>query len=145
MAGDHILDEITPNITLWSYDRDPLKEYLSSLDKVSKYDVELVLPGHRSLLGDPEKRIRELKKHHEMRAEEVVAILAEGPQNAFQVAAKMSWDITYASWDLFPMTQKWFATGEAIAHLKYLEEQGLIQREMDEDAKGFLFRKGAGI
>ena len=145
VAGDHILDEITPNITLWSYDRNPLKEYLSSLDKVSKYDVELVLPGHRSLLGDPEKRIRELKKHHEMRAEEVVAILAEGPQNAFQVAAKMSWDITYDSWDLFPMTQKWFATGEAIAHLKYLEEQGLIQREMDEDAKGFLFRKGAGI
>ena len=115
------------------------------MDKVSKYDVELVLPGHRSLLGNPEKRIRELKKHHEMRAEEIVAILAEGPQNGFQVAAKMSWDITYDSWDLFPMTQKWFATGEAIAHLKYLEEQGLIQREMDEDAKSFLFRKGAGI
>ena len=43
------------------------------------------------------------------------------------------------------MTQKWFATGEAIAHLKYLEEQGLIQREMDEDGKGFRFRKGSGI
>jgi glyoxylase-like metal-dependent hydrolase (beta-lactamase superfamily II) len=130
---------------LWSHDRNPLKEYLSSLDKVSNYDVELVLPGHRGLLGDPEKRIRELKKHHEMRAEEIVAILAEGPQNAFQVAANMSWDITYDSWDLFPMTQKWFATGEAIAHLKYLEEQGLIQREMDADAGSFLFRKGAGI
>ena len=145
VAGDHILNEITPNITLWSYDRNPLKEYLSSLNKVSKYDVELVLPGHRSLLGDPEKRIRELKKHHEMRAEEVVGILMDGPQNAFQVAAKMSWDIDCDSWDLFPMTQKWFATGEAIAHLKYFEGQGLIQREMDEDAKSLLFRKDAGI
>jgi glyoxylase-like metal-dependent hydrolase (beta-lactamase superfamily II) len=144
VAGDHILDEITPNITLWSYGRNPLKEYLSSLDKVSKYDVELVLPGHRALLGDPEKRIGELKSHHEMRAREIFSILGEGPQNGFQVAAKMSWDITYDSWDLFPMTQKWFATGEAIAHLKYLEEQGLIQREMNEDAKSFLFRKGIG-
>jgi glyoxylase-like metal-dependent hydrolase (beta-lactamase superfamily II) len=145
VAGDHILDEITPNITLWSYDRNPLKEYLSSLDNVSKYDVEIVLPGHRSLFGNPEKRIRELKSHHEMRAGEILAILGQGPQNAFQVAGKMSWDITYDSWDLFPMTQKWFATGEAIAHLKYLEEQGLIQREMDEDGKGFRFRKGSGI
>jgi len=31
-------------------------------------------------------------------------------------------------------------TGEAIAHLKYLEEQGLIQREMDEDVRSFVFR-----
>ena len=145
VAGDHILDEITPNITLWSYDRNPLKEYLSSLDKVSKYDVELVLPGHRGLFGNPEKRIRELKSHHEMRAGEILAILGQGPQNAFQVAGKMSWDITYDTWDLFPMTQKWFATGEAIAHLKYLAEQGLIQREMDESGKDFRFRKGVGI
>ena len=140
IAGDHILDEITPNITLWSYDRNPLMEYLASLDKVSKYEVELVLPGHRRLLGNPEKRIQELKSHHEMRAREIVAILMEGPQNAFQVAAKMSWDITYDSWDLFPLRQKWFATGEAIAHLKYLEDQGLIQREMEEDGKSFVFR-----
>jgi len=31
-------------------------------------------------------------------------------------------------------------TGEAIAHLKYPEEQGLIQREMDEDVRSFVFR-----
>ena len=115
-------------------------EYLASLDKINKYDVELVLPGHRSLLGNPEKRIQELKSHHEMRAREIVTILMEGPQNAFQVAAKMSWDITYDSWDLFPLRQKWFATGEAIAHLKYLEVHGLIQREMDEDRNSFVFR-----
>ena len=36
----------------------------------------------------------------------------------------MHWDMTYSSWDEFPIPQKWFATGEAIAHLRYLEEQG---------------------
>ena len=40
----------------------------------------------------------------------------------------MHWDMTYSSWDEFPIPQKWFATGEAIAHLRYLEEQGAIRR-----------------
>jgi hypothetical protein len=44
----------------------------------------------------------------------------------------MSWDIIYDSWDLFPIAQKWFAIGEANSHLKYLEEKGMIRREMRE-------------
>ena len=55
------------------------------------------------------------------------SILGKGSKNAYQVASQMSWDINYDSWDLFPVFQKWFATGEAIAHLKYLEERGLVQ------------------
>jgi hypothetical protein len=39
----------------------------------------------------------------------------------------MNWDILCDSWDLFPVSQKWFATGEAIAHLKYLKEKGIIK------------------
>jgi hypothetical protein len=58
--------------------------------------------------------------------------LGKGRKNAFQVASQMTWDIIYDSWGLFPATQKWFATGEAIAHLKYLEEKGLIQKQIKE-------------
>jgi hypothetical protein len=42
----------------------------------------------------------------------------------------MSWDIVARSWDDFPIMQRWFATGEAIAHLRYLESKGLIRREL---------------
>jgi hypothetical protein len=42
----------------------------------------------------------------------------------------MTWDIAYNSWNLFPVSQKWFATGEAISHLKYLEEKGVIRKEI---------------
>jgi hypothetical protein len=42
----------------------------------------------------------------------------------------MNWDILCDSWDLFPVSQKWFATGEAIAHLKYLKEKGILRAEM---------------
>lgn len=132
VAGDHILSDITPNISLWSDEGDPLDEYLKSLDKIHKFDVRLVLPGHRKLFKDCKKRIQELKLHHRKRTEEVLSILKKGSQDAFQVASQMSWDLTYASWDLFPVPQKWFATGEAIAHLKYLEGKGKVKRQEEE-------------
>lgn len=130
VAGDHMLRDITPTITLWSDEWNPLKEYLDSLDKVYELDIELVLPGHRDIFRNPRERIHELKHHHQKRLDEIISILRKGRKNAFQVASQMTWDIIYESWSLFPVTQKWFATGEAIAHLKYLEETGMIKKEM---------------
>ncbi|MCL6634580.1 MAG: MBL fold metallo-hydrolase [Peptococcaceae bacterium] len=130
-SGDHILGDITPNISLWSDDQNPLREYFESLDKVGSLAIDLVLPGHRSLIKDCRGRIEELKAHHLKRAEEILAIVGERAMDAYQVAARMSWDLTYESWDLFPPPQKWFAAAEAIAHLKYLEDEQLIQRKTD--------------
>jgi len=67
----------------------------------------------------------------------VLSILEKGKQNAFQVASQMTWDIGYKSWDLFPPTQKWFAFGEALAHLRYLEEEGTVRWEMEK--RGIVF------
>lgn len=125
-SGDHLLLDITSNIQSLSDDRNPLKEYLESLDKVSGLDIEIVLPGHRSIFKNFRDRIQELKDHHEKRADEVLSILKKKSQTAFEVASQMHWDIVFDSWSLFPVMQKWFAVGEALAHLKYLEEKGMI-------------------
>jgi len=130
VAGDHVLSDITPNILLMSDEWDPLKAYLASLDKIYEFDIQLVLPGHRGTFTNWRERIQELKDHHQKRLDEIIAILGESKKSAFQIASQMSWDILYDSWDLFPVPQKWFATGEAIAHLKYLEEKGVIRKEM---------------
>jgi glyoxylase-like metal-dependent hydrolase (beta-lactamase superfamily II) len=137
VSGDHILNDITPNIQLWSDEWDPLKEYLAGLDKVYQLDIELVLPGHRGIFKNCKERIQELKHHHRNRLDEIVSILEKGKMNAFRVASKMSWDIVSDSWDLFPVSQKWFATGEAIAHLKYLKEKGRIRSEMRKQKRVF--------
>jgi glyoxylase-like metal-dependent hydrolase (beta-lactamase superfamily II) len=129
--------DITPTITLWSDEWNPLKEYLESLDKIYELDIELVLPGHREIFGDPRKRIQELKHHHQKRLDEILSILRKGRKNAFQVASQMTWDIVYDSWDLFPVSQKWFATGEAISHLKYLEEEAVIRKEMHQQKRTY--------
>ena len=130
ISGDHILNDITPNILLWSGEWNPLKEYLKSLDKVYELDIEIVLPGHRGIFRNCKERIQELKHHHYKRLEEIASILEKGRRNAFQVASRMSWDNIYDSWDLFPVFQKWFATGEAMSHLKYLVEEGIVLKEM---------------
>ena len=128
VAGDHILIDITPNIQCWSDTDNHLKHYLASLDKVNKLQVDLVLPGHRRLINNHRARIEELKKHHALRLDEVLAILQKGSMSAFEVAAHMSWDIDCERWDQFPVAQKWFATGEALAHLRYLEEEAKVVR-----------------
>jgi hypothetical protein len=54
--------------------------------------------------------------------------MANGSLSAYEVASRMTWDIKCDSWEEFPLAQKWFATGEAISHLRYLKEKGLIER-----------------
>jgi len=131
-AGDHILGDITPNIQAWAGDEDPLAAYIQSLNKIAELDMNLVLPGHRSLIPNGRKRIRGLKRHHLARCNEVLDILREnGGFSAYQTASKMTWDIKADHWEDFPLMQKWFATGEAIAHLRFLEHRGLAKKNLD--------------
>jgi glyoxylase-like metal-dependent hydrolase (beta-lactamase superfamily II) len=132
IAGDHILIDITPNIQCWSDRENPLDDYLKSLKKVAALDVVRTLPGHRRLMDDPRPRIAELQAHHRIRLEEVLKILVDGPRSAYDTAARMTWDIQADNWEAFPVAQQWFATGEALSHLRYLEEAGKVTRSEAE-------------
>ena len=132
LSGDHVLGDITPNITVWAMDDDSLGDYLASLDKVAELDVELVLPGHRTSFNGFQGRIDELKRHHRHRLDEVLAVLAAGTGTAYQVASQMTWDIVAKSWQDFPVVQKWFAVSEATSHLRYLEHRDqVVSAEQD--------------
>jgi hypothetical protein len=57
--------------------------------------------------------------------------LAKGDKDAYEVASLIPWSIVdFEGWDGVPLLQKFFATGEAFSHLKYLEEKGRVQKEM---------------
>jgi glyoxylase-like metal-dependent hydrolase (beta-lactamase superfamily II) len=128
-AGDHILEDITPNIIMFDENANPLAHYLESLDKIDRFDISHVFPGHRRVFSDCRGRIAELKHHHALRLKEVKDILAKGRKSAYETASRMSWDIECEDWGDFPVAQKWFATGEAYAHLLYLTAQGEVIRE----------------
>jgi len=130
-TGDHVLFDITPNITSWPTIDDSLGDYLESLRKIREYPVKTALPGHRKP-GGFHARIDELFLHHEKRLEEVKNIIHETPGlTAYEVAGRMRWKIRAANWDEFPVSQKIFAVGECMAHLDYLRLRGAIRCELD--------------
>lgn len=131
LSGDHILGDISPNITSWVPGRNPLKEYFASLAQTARLEIDVVLPGHRALVRDHRARIAEIRLHHERRLDEVRSLLAGRRLTAFDLAAQMTWDLR-GRWAGWPMAQKWFATGEAIAHVVYLESLGEVAREPGE-------------
>ena len=139
-SGDHVLFDITPHIESWAYTTNSLADYMASLDKVANLPVDLVLPGHRNFQGILKDRVDELKIHHRERADEVMDVLGGEALNAYRIAAGMTWDIDCETWEDFPIAQKWFATGEAIAHLRYLEGENRITRNAGQ--KIITFRAG---
>jgi glyoxylase-like metal-dependent hydrolase (beta-lactamase superfamily II) len=128
ICGDHILFDITPNITHWEQLDNSLKHYLLNLEKVYALDVNLILPGHRIVWNDHRKRIRELQEHHRNRLAEALSALNDGGKTAWEVAPYITWDIDCNSWAEFPSVQKFFAVGETIAHLDYLVSEGKVRK-----------------
>lgn len=126
-TGDHVLFDISPNITSWAGVPDSLGDYLKSLHKIDGYDVETALPGHRET-GRFHARIAALLGHHEKRLARCLEIVKRRPeQTVCEIASQMHWKIRGSTWDEFPMPQKWFAVGEAASHLQHLEVCGFIK------------------
>lgn len=138
-SGDHVLLDITPNITWWPFLENSLKSYLESLDKVRDLEVNLVLPGHRRLWKDLRARVDEIKRHHDIRLKEAFNAL-DRPKTAWEVAPSITWDLKYERWEDVHVVQKWFAVGETVAHLEYLLKQGAVQKETGDDGKVRYFR-----
>lgn len=128
IVGDHVLFDITPNITYWLNMEDALEQYLISLEKVKALDVKLVLTGHRRIVHDLHGRVEELQEHHRTRLHEVLTALSDGEKNILQIAPHITWDLDARTWEAFPPQQKWFAFGETLAHVRYLEDKGKVQR-----------------
>jgi glyoxylase-like metal-dependent hydrolase (beta-lactamase superfamily II) len=128
-SGDHILEDITSNISMFDDNGNPLQCYRQSLDKIDRFDIAWVFPGHRRIFTDCRGRIAELKRHHQARAEEIKSVLARGRRSAYETASLMTWDIHYDMWEDFPVPHKWFACGEVLSHLLYLLNRNEIKRE----------------
>lgn len=127
IAGDHVLETITPNVGFWPEIEDPLGAYLKSLLKVRNLEVDLTLPGHGRPFSNLKKRVDELLSHHQRRCEEILEALNE-PKTAYEVASLIHWDIG-GNWSEFTVHQKWFALSETISHLHYLVKRGKVRKD----------------
>ena len=93
-TADHILFDITPNITHWSESEDSLGDYLDSLVKIRGYEMETAFPAHRKNDMDVYVRISQIIEHHLVRLCETVDALAGHPDtHATDIAAYLKWSM----------------------------------------------------
>jgi glyoxylase-like metal-dependent hydrolase (beta-lactamase superfamily II) len=142
-CGDHILGKITPNITFWGFKYgDILGTYLKSLDFVYNLDIDYLFSAHRFLVDNHRKRIEELHGHHDQRLEETRhALKKSGRSTVREVTKQLKWDIRSKNWDDFPKSQKWFAVGEAHAHLEHLKFLGEVIMEEENGVLYYSIKK----
>lgn len=125
LVGDHILDKITPNISLWpDCNPNPLETYLHSLRKISTLDIYKAYPAHGRVIDNVHSRIEQLLVHHEERLDKM-AELVKQEKTAFQVA-----DEVFSHREL--NAHQWrFALAETLAHLEYLFLAGRLEKRIE--------------
>jgi hypothetical protein len=103
-------------------------------------DVRLALPAHRES-GDFKDRVEQLLLHHENRLAEALDIVTKkAAQSCYEIASQMTWKISDNSWSAFPLSQKYFAVGEARSHLRHLEARGNVRAETLDGVDHFFIR-----
>ena len=126
-SGDHLLPKITSNIGLWpGGESNPLKNFFSSLQKIDRHSIELVLPAHGESFHEVKARIKELFQHHRDRLDLMAQRAGEG-HTAFAIC-RMIFGTDLSVHDLH------FAIAETIAHMVFLESEGKIRAIKTHDS-----------
>lgn len=127
IAGDQILPRITSNVSISDSEPDanPLAEWLAAIDKFRTLmpDDMLVLPAHGYPFKGVIARLDRLAEGHHERLDALEAALREKEMRAVDTFSLLfGRPIDDGIYGL--------ATGEAVAHLRYLERAGRIKCEI---------------
>ena len=88
--------------------------YLQSLDKIDNLNPKIIFPAHQEVIYNPHERILEIKKHHDIRLNEISSIIKKSPLTPFRIS-----QIHFGE-DLSEINT-FLAISEVISHLIYLE------------------------
>lgn len=125
ISGDQILPTISPNVSLWPSEPEanPLDLFLRSLTRFGDLPSEtLVLPSHGLPFFGVPQRVAALLAHHVERLDAVVEVCEDREGRTATELVPEMFRRTLDDHQLF------FAVGEVLAHLRYLEKEGRIRR-----------------
>ena len=131
IAGDMLLPKISTNISVWAVEPDgnPLKGFLDTLGVFEALPADtLVLPSHGLPFRGIALRVGQLRAHHEARLGELADAVQASPSplsadELIPVLFRRELDVQ----------QRFFAMGEAIAHLNFLWHAGRLHRRVGAD------------
>ena len=128
ISGDMLLPRISTNVSVWppEPDGDPLRRFLDSLAAFAELPPDtLILPSHGLPFVGAAARVAQLREHHRARLAELEIATATA-----RTAAEIVPVLFRRELDL---QQRFFAIGEAIAHLNHLWHAGRLARHADRD------------
>jgi len=118
VSGDHLLPTITPHISGLTTQQTPLRDFLTSLDRMHTFEsVKIVLPAHGLEFEDLPGRSTEIAEHHHGRLDTLVEAARHADENELTVPDYSKHLFRPQSWG--PM-----ADSETFAHLEYLRQEG---------------------
>lgn len=131
ISGDMLLPRISTNVSVWPAEPygDPLARFLGSIAAFETLPPDtLVLPSHGFPFRGIGARVTALREHHAARLTELVDAVraAGGPVSAADVVPVLFRRELDAQ-------QRFFAVGEAIAHLNHLASRGTLRRSVQDD------------
>lgn len=126
-VGDHVLKNITPNISFYDTEGDMLSTYIQSLERLKNMGFARANPGHGEPFEGLNSRIDEIVDHHRLRLDEVSSIVEGEWKTAFETTKLMRWS-RGRSFDSMNQFERNFAFGEAISHLRKLVRDGRAER-----------------
>lgn len=97
-----------------------LAQYMSSLERISKLDLERMYPGHGPVIEEPAAKIAEYVEHRESRDRRLRAALERGERSRMTLLREV--------WDDVPEQLLPAAAFAMQAHVERLEQEGLLAR-----------------
>jgi len=85
-SGDHVMGWSTSVVSPPDGD---MGAYMASLGQLAARNWTRFLPGHGDAIEDPAQRLHELIAHRRQREAQILESLAEGPQDAARIAARL--------------------------------------------------------
>ena len=131
-TGDHVLPRITPHVgqfPLDSADGNPLGDFLASQSRIGRIpgaDRLMCLPSHETRFSELTARASEIIDHHEERLQSMARLLDQGPTTLWELTSNLEWRRPWA--DMRTLARH-MAASETAAHLRLLEERGLVSRD----------------
>ena len=128
-SGDHVLPKISPNIGLHPQSgADPLDDYLQSLRRIERLEVDLVLPAHGDPFRQHRARIQSIAQHHEERKQAVVELAKAGAKTGWQLAGELFSGIRDRN-----VFQQRLALQETLAHCQSLAIEGRLRKTVSRE------------
>jgi glyoxylase-like metal-dependent hydrolase (beta-lactamase superfamily II) len=135
-VGDHLLAGISSNAEIV-----PVAEptgsrpqarvqYLASLERTASMPLKLLLTGHGDAVADHRGLVRRRFAEHRRRCQRILAVLEEGPADAYGIA-KHLWSARTVGEQ--PLLVVW----EVLGHLDLLLDEGAVSEQIFDDGSRY--------